>query len=304
MWTEYVKMELGFIESLRRRWDVLGIDVGKGDKGKDREQEIDIDMDDDETGVDLDAKDAVEEEDESARNEIMEGAIVKAAISNAAQGPSHPLFLTIVSLVALLLPSVALPKITMFTALQTLITTYPLPEPLRETLLEYLYGLLEETLPDDPRAVKLFATRKLSTELEGEALVDALKSANEELLRTISRDGVDQVYAEFVEEWIRADLDENLVGILIFFLFPFHFRFLTVCFLGIIAAVPHHVSPFANPRHRPPTTVFALRTCQTIAAYTWRTCQALTNCPKIFEKSTEIGGGMDCKAGSGTGTCK
>lgn len=35
MWREYVRMELGFIESLRRRWDVLGLD----DKGKGREQE-------------------------------------------------------------------------------------------------------------------------------------------------------------------------------------------------------------------------------------------------------------------------
>lgn len=27
MWTEYVKMELGFVERLRRRWDVLGVEM-------------------------------------------------------------------------------------------------------------------------------------------------------------------------------------------------------------------------------------------------------------------------------------
>lgn len=27
MWTEYVKMEIGFIERLRRRWEVLGVEV-------------------------------------------------------------------------------------------------------------------------------------------------------------------------------------------------------------------------------------------------------------------------------------
>lgn len=41
MWREYVRMELGFIESLRRRWDVLGISLigtaqSKGNKGKDQ----------------------------------------------------------------------------------------------------------------------------------------------------------------------------------------------------------------------------------------------------------------------------
>ena len=32
MWSEYVKMELGFVESMRRRWGVLGIEV----KGKEK----------------------------------------------------------------------------------------------------------------------------------------------------------------------------------------------------------------------------------------------------------------------------
>ena len=40
MWREYVRMELGFVESLRRRWTVLGIDV-KG-KGKATETMVDI----------------------------------------------------------------------------------------------------------------------------------------------------------------------------------------------------------------------------------------------------------------------
>ena len=29
LWREYVKMELGFMESVRRRWDVLGIETGE-----------------------------------------------------------------------------------------------------------------------------------------------------------------------------------------------------------------------------------------------------------------------------------
>jgi hypothetical protein len=29
LWREYVKMELGFMESVRRRWSVLGIEIGE-----------------------------------------------------------------------------------------------------------------------------------------------------------------------------------------------------------------------------------------------------------------------------------
>jgi len=57
MWTEYVKMELGFVESLRRRWEVLGIDVSSG-----------------------------ADSDDVAKEEIMKGAIVKSVISSAAKG--------------------------------------------------------------------------------------------------------------------------------------------------------------------------------------------------------------------------
>jgi len=56
LWKEYVKMEMGWVESLRRRWGVLGIDNNE---------------DDDEEGT--------------SRREIMQGAIVKSVISNASQ---------------------------------------------------------------------------------------------------------------------------------------------------------------------------------------------------------------------------
>jgi U3 small nucleolar RNA-associated protein 6 len=79
MWTEYVKMELGFIESLRRRWDVLGIEVDEMGKGK--AKEVNVEMEDD-PHMDADVNDS----DATARNEIMEGAIVKSVITSAMQG--------------------------------------------------------------------------------------------------------------------------------------------------------------------------------------------------------------------------
>jgi len=58
IWREYVRMELGFIESLRRRWDVLGIKE-KADENR---------------------------EGAGSRQDIMQGAIVKSVMNSAVQG--------------------------------------------------------------------------------------------------------------------------------------------------------------------------------------------------------------------------
>ena len=99
MWREYVRMELNFVESLRRRWSVLGIDVkGKGKesvkqksisrvRGADSGEESDLGghHDEDADGMDVDGKEELGE-DEAASKQILEGAIVKAVISNAVKG--------------------------------------------------------------------------------------------------------------------------------------------------------------------------------------------------------------------------
>jgi U3 small nucleolar RNA-associated protein 6 len=73
-------MELGFAESVRRRWTVLGISVGG--KGKEKSEESSMDVDAPVVDVDVDAQAAADE----ARREILEGAIVKSVLSNAAEG--------------------------------------------------------------------------------------------------------------------------------------------------------------------------------------------------------------------------
>lgn len=109
-----------------------------------------------------------------------------------------------------------MPKIDLFTALRNLINEYPSPPSLRGTLLAHLYALLLAALPNEPQAVKLRATRALTPGLVGEALVEAIRVANEELLRAVQAgngsEAVSQVYADFVDEWCRAGIDENLVG--------------------------------------------------------------------------------------------
>jgi U3 small nucleolar RNA-associated protein 6 len=75
LWREYVRLEMGFVEAVRRRWDVLGISL-EGD-------------DDEENGGGQGERvDKAEEEKmgDAARRAIMGGAIVRQAIDSAAKG--------------------------------------------------------------------------------------------------------------------------------------------------------------------------------------------------------------------------
>ena len=84
MWREYVRLELGFVEALRRRWDVLGISLeDASDRRRGREPE---------SGGQGERIDKAEEEamGDDARGEIMDGAIVRQAIDGAAKGEHTP----------------------------------------------------------------------------------------------------------------------------------------------------------------------------------------------------------------------
>lgn len=83
IWREYVRMELGFIESLRRRWDVLGINAG--DKGKKRAHG-DNDVKEIDAVTQEPTGDTEDIEEVASRQDIMEGAIVKSVINSAVQG--------------------------------------------------------------------------------------------------------------------------------------------------------------------------------------------------------------------------
>ncbi|KAJ3493260.1 hypothetical protein NLJ89_g11061 [Agrocybe chaxingu] len=83
MWTEYVKMELEFVERLRRRWDVLGIKVSNGGESRGLRDTSQAIMAEEEDGVEAEyGGDAGAD----ARRQVMEGAIVESVISNAAKG--------------------------------------------------------------------------------------------------------------------------------------------------------------------------------------------------------------------------
>ncbi|RDB24910.1 U3 small nucleolar RNA-associated protein 6 [Hypsizygus marmoreus] len=196
LWREYVKMELGFIESLRRRWDILEINAGDEKKGArardDPSHHIMRGLDE----IDEAAQESMEVDDEvegaDSRKEIMQGAIVKSVITSAVQ---------------------ALPKMELFEALHGALVEYPSEPTLRQAVLEHLYDLLRHTLRDDAGAIRLLAGRFLKGDLKGEALVEGLRCANEEMLQRAqdgSREEVLQAYASFVEEWCGASIDANL----------------------------------------------------------------------------------------------
>lgn len=75
LWTEYVKMELGFAELLRRRWAVLGLHKEETDRV--------VGQDDEQQGLDIDQALPEDEEDEGVRREILNGALVREVINNA-----------------------------------------------------------------------------------------------------------------------------------------------------------------------------------------------------------------------------
>ncbi|KAL5523572.1 hypothetical protein ACEPAG_7745 [Sanghuangporus baumii] len=207
LWREYVKMELGFVESLRRRWKVLGLSTNAGEDER---------MDDLDTTQRSEKNDEALEEadknDEKARKEILNGAIVKAVISSAVK---------------------VVPTPDLFASLHGVLSTYPCPSTLRWSLLDHLHSLLHSRIlstqgsdpdPSNPPArfdakgraqcAKLYATRYLTPDLEGESLVDALRKANEDLMEIVRvrRDDNEMAsaYAQFVSEWFEKEINEYL----------------------------------------------------------------------------------------------
>lgn len=220
MWREYVKFELGFVESMRRRWELLGIDMnGKGKANAQANVEDGMNEGDvEQLQAEADADEGGGEAEE-ARRAIMQGAIVKSVISNSVKGAFEHLGSS--SLLLTLYP--ALPKAPLFVSLHELLSTYPTTLALRSSLLDHLHTLLLQTLPTDPIAIRLTATRHLLPELSGDALVDALRDANDKMTAAVreacsddSRKNADDMagsYADFVKEWVqREDVDDSLVS--------------------------------------------------------------------------------------------
>ncbi|KAL4080344.1 U3 small nucleolar RNA-associated protein 6-domain-containing protein [Scleroderma yunnanense] len=208
LWREYIRMELHFIEGIRRRWNILGISLDERKlTNEDQQMEVDITMDgtgdhmfinEEKLPDEVVAAEQEGDEGEAARRAIMEGAIVKSAMSNAAK---------------------AIPRIYLFLQLDDLIRTHPCQPNLRTNLLDELYSLLQKMIPGDPEAIKMKATRRLreltlSAELSGsqsERMIDSIQYANEQLVHAVNnppsdntRPEISTIYAYFVKEWCQS----------------------------------------------------------------------------------------------------
>lgn len=97
--------------------------------------------------------------------------------------------------------------------MKELISGYPLPETLRDGLLNHLYALSRQHLGDDPEAVSMSVTRFMGS---GTGIVEALQHSNEEFVQAVRRsqghDGMCSAYARFVEEWCKKEIDANMVS--------------------------------------------------------------------------------------------
>jgi len=107
LWREYVRMELGFIENLRRRWDILGIShtKSKTDKGTGTSEAVidpsniislggfssgepednNLETNGINEMVAAEPDELNRDENEAAQRQIINGAIVKTVMTNAAE---------------------------------------------------------------------------------------------------------------------------------------------------------------------------------------------------------------------------
>lgn len=95
LWREYIKLEVGWVEALRRRWKVLGIDLA-GQEEDDEEAAMEADVqaglprggeDADEAEADL-GQNAFGESGEHARKAIIRGDLVVTVLESAFRNPT------------------------------------------------------------------------------------------------------------------------------------------------------------------------------------------------------------------------
>ncbi|KAJ7594755.1 U3 small nucleolar RNA-associated protein 6-domain-containing protein [Mycena floridula] len=185
LWREYVKMEMGFVEGLRRRWEVLGISEPKGKQ----RAVADIDLDKelvDEGETDVGA---------AARREIMDGAIVKSVISNAFQ---------------------AMATMELFEALERLITEFPSTSP-RAGLMSHLHAVLGDTLlPNSAKALQVILMHTVQEEMDELETVEGIRTGME-IIMSCARDSsiekrepILEVCTAFIFRWAGGSENDEM----------------------------------------------------------------------------------------------
>lgn len=204
LWREYIKLELGWVEALRRRWRLLGIE------GVDRPANGQFQGDDEEL---IDGQGSFGPEGEDARKAILSGQLVVHAIGSALQA------------------AVTESGIGLGEELLGMLRTYP--SPLRSKALEVVYEALEEVAKKTDKAgarARLFIlTKRLydrpydptvkdegGVVLSGLELVEELGRIGREI-RRIAKGTKGSDWADVAGAWLGEQIDSfgrngDLVG--------------------------------------------------------------------------------------------
>ncbi|CAG7846186.1 U3 small nucleolar RNA-associated protein 6 Short=U3 snoRNA-associated protein 6 [Serendipita indica DSM 11827] len=231
LWCEYVKMELGWCEGLRRRWETLGIDPALANLSAAENAEI---------------EGSAKQSTEAARKEVLQGAIVKQVLRDALK---------------------AISTLKLFNSLAETLKTYPTK--LAASLVPFLYDLLQDipAFSDAGRGdvITAYALRHLcKANLRDKDLVDALRLSNEEIqaaLATELQSGntktvheLEVAYSVFVwTQWTNL-LDPHLRLYLSSSLHNMCTKALkrTVTDSGGVALFTTHLRILLDPTHPPP----------------------------------------------------
>ena len=195
LWREYIKLELGWVEALRRRWKLLGIDETEGERSRDTSQGDDREL--------LAGQGSFGPEGEEARKALLAGQLVMHAIKSALEAiPIHE-------------------GVGFREGLLGLLRIYP--SKLRSKGMEVVYGDLEKMSGGDgvadARARLLVLTRRLYDRaydsarketpgivLDGVELVEELGRIGKEI-RQNAKMAKGSQWSEIAGSWLAAQLD-------------------------------------------------------------------------------------------------
>ncbi|CAK5265704.1 unnamed protein product [Mycena citricolor] len=165
VWIGWVRMEMRFVEALRRRWNVLGLeDGGQGTAAEMPMEEREHVGPETEHAAEAVGAELAHDSSRQARAAILNGEIVRGVIDSAVEA------VTTTEMFEMLIEATR--------------ETNDASSPIAGRLLEQVYELLRTKRPCDPTTLRLLGDRFLQIldTLEGEDLVDQLQKTNESLL--------------------------------------------------------------------------------------------------------------------------
>lgn len=254
LWREYIKLEIGWVEALRRRWRVLGIDLAGDEEGAEKmDEDVAAGLENDDLGANAFGSDG-----EQARKSIIRGdliiTVLQSAFSNPVLGKSLPFHIDLLHLLRIY-PTGLRPR------LLTAVYTHLEEEPSFHFNPVARKTLLERTLYDsayDPEDTKprMSETMDDPVVLHGQELVQELGKIVKQLRKPVPNapEGWESAWNEQVGLWLldwaqKMSSNEDLVRPLPTSL-PFFTKSLPTQQAYLLASVNPLIKPSAKPTER------------------------------------------------------